>query len=235
MQYKAYSLRNRKNGSRKDGGLYMSLRCSKPITSLSSNPPSPRIPVVPRVLESPRAPSIHTGGDSIMPWWKAMENQLGIQGRASTMHGHMARRRQAICCDEEALYTARLRSPSSPNEPSPTFPKPDTPAHQHTSNHRAAHAWGLHGLRDVLRCVLSLFKDCSKISKVTAHDLCLNKYLIGLYTAKNSASIIAEVKKKSVFIESNAAEILLLIDMPSESTFWNYSNEFLLVLGVKWK
>ncbi len=140
MQYKAYSLRNRKNGSRKDGGLYMSLRCSKPITSLSSNPPSPRIPVVPRVLESPRAPSIHTGGDSIMPWWKAMENQLGIQGRASTMHGHTARRRQAICCDEEALYTARLRSPSSPNEPSQTFPKPDTPAHQHTSNHRAAHA-----------------------------------------------------------------------------------------------
>lgn len=132
---------------------------------LSLNPPSPRIPVVPRVSESPCAPSIHTGGDSITPWWKAMENQLGIQGRASTMHGHTACHRQAICCDEEALYTARMRplgSPSSPTEPNTHFFQA---RHTHISAHiklESSQRWGLHGYRDVLRCVLFLFKDCSR-------------------------------------------------------------------------
>lgn len=122
-----FSVRERE----KVGSLYMSLYCSEPITRLSPSPPSPRIPVVSRAPESQHALSIHTGGDSIMPWWKAMENQLGIQGRGSTMHGHTGRRRQAICCDEEALYWALLRppgSPSSPTEPSTHF-FPNTSAH----------------------------------------------------------------------------------------------------------
>lgn len=146
----------------------MSPHCSEPITGLSPNPPSPRIPVVPRVSESLCSPSIHTGGDSITPWWKAMENQLGIQGRASTMHGHTARRRQAICCDEEALYTARLRplgSPSSPTEPNTHFSRA---WRIHTSEHiklESSQCWGLHGYEDVLRCVLLLFKDCSRCQR----------------------------------------------------------------------
>lgn len=97
-----------------------------------------------------------------------MENQLGIQGRASTMHGHMARRRQAICCDEEALYTARLRplgSPSSPTEPNTHFSRA---RRVHTSEHikldvRSPWIWRRFALCAIF--VQRLFE----MSKVNAH------------------------------------------------------------------
>lgn len=81
------------------------------------DPPFRRIPVNLWVSLSHCTPSIQAGGDSITSWWKAMEKQLGIQGRASAMHGCMVRCRQAICCDEEALWPACLRPLGSPSSP----------------------------------------------------------------------------------------------------------------------
>lgn len=99
----------------------------------------------PSISKNPSCPpSVGEPVRPIHPHWRGLHYALmesdgkpiGIQGHASTMHGHTAHHRQAICCDEEALYTARLcplGSPSSPTEPNTHFYRA---RHPHISTHQ---------------------------------------------------------------------------------------------------